>query len=342
MRTLSRLLAALLALVLSGAVHAALFSQESTDLHSEAARARAERKALVLMLELPDCVVCQRMKQSVFPFVAKTFGAEYRAVRLDIERDRPLVDPAGVATTSRELARRYRVVGTPAFLFFDGEGRLAYRHVGGLDTPRQLELLGRFVRTAGYEREPFAEYLTRHAATVAFAPQSPRAASVDFSLRDAEGRARSLRDYRGKLVVLFFGYTRCPDVCPTTLADLRDVLRRLDKDAEHVQVLFVTLDPERDTPEMLARYVPAFDRRFIGLSGSAAQTAAVVERFGLVVERQGGEDGGYTLDHTASLFVFDRDGRLRLEVPHGTPAEVLANELRALLRDRGRTVAATP
>lgn len=155
----------------------------------------------------------------------------------------------------------------------------------------------------------------------------------DFSLEDPKGAARTLADFRGKAVVLFFGYTQCPDVCPTTLSTLAQAMKLLGADADRVQVLFVTIDPARDTPALLARYVPAFDPRFFGLRGDAEATARAAKEFRIVYEKvPGPTSGSYTMDHSAGSYVFDPQGRLRLYVAYGQGAEIYAHDLRILLR----------
>ena len=155
----------------------------------------------------------------------------------------------------------------------------------------------------------------------------------DFNLIDATGKPRTLADYRGKAVVIFFGYTQCPDVCPTTLAELAEVMKKLGPDADRVQVLFVTIDPERDTRELLAQYVPAFDPRFMGLYGDAAATARTAKEFKIIYQKQpGATPGSYTMDHSAGTYIFDPQGRLRLYVSYGQGPEVFAHDLRELLR----------
>ena len=154
----------------------------------------------------------------------------------------------------------------------------------------------------------------------------------DFHLTDAAGTPRSLADYRGKAVVLFFGYTQCPDVCPTTMAELQSVMRTLGPDADRVQVLFVTLDPARDTPELLSQYVPAFDPRFVGLFGDEAATVKIAKDFKVFYQRvPGPTPTSYTLDHTAGSYVFDPQGRIRLFLRQGQPAASVAHDLRILL-----------
>lgn len=153
-----------------------------------------------------------------------------------------------------------------------------------------------------------------------------------FSLTDHTGKPRTLADFRGKLVVLFFGYTQCPDVCPTTMAEMAAVLKELGPAADEVQVLFVTLDPERDTQELLASYVPAFDARFLGLRGTPEQTAQTAKEFKVFVSKVPGKaPGSYTVDHTAGSYVFDKEGRVRLFLRHGQGPAPIVHDLRQLL-----------
>jgi len=154
-----------------------------------------------------------------------------------------------------------------------------------------------------------------------------------LELTGHDGRPRTLADFRGKLVVLFFGYTHCPDICPTTLADMAGVMKSLGPEAARVQVLFVTLDPERDTPDVLSKYVPAFDASFLGLYGSVAAIQQAAKEFKIFYEkRPGNAPGAYTVDHSAQCYVFDAQGRLRLLVRHDRVAQDLADDLRALLK----------
>jgi protein SCO1 len=155
----------------------------------------------------------------------------------------------------------------------------------------------------------------------------------DFRLTDQNGKTRTLADFRGKAVVMFFGYTQCPDVCPTTLAELKSVRQQLGADAQRVQVLFVTLDPERDTPTQLAQYVAAFDPSFLGLYGDAETTAKTAKEFRVFYQKEPGPTpDSYTLNHTAGSYVFDPQGRVRLFVHYGDPAGNLVADLRTLLR----------
>lgn len=153
----------------------------------------------------------------------------------------------------------------------------------------------------------------------------------DFSMPDFTGRRRTLSEFRGKVVVLFFGFLQCPDVCPTTLSGLAAVMKQLGAKADDVQVVFVTVDPERDTPAQLGQYVTAFDRRFIGLRGSAAELEQAARLFKVYYAKSDTPDG-YSMDHSAGQFVLDRQGRARLLVPYGAGQAVLAHDLGVLLR----------
>lgn len=156
----------------------------------------------------------------------------------------------------------------------------------------------------------------------------------DFALTDHNGKPRTLADFRGKAVVIFFGFTRCPDVCPTTLVELKSVMQKLGPDADKVQVLFITLDPERDTQKVLAQYVPAFDPRFLGLFGDAAATQKTAKDFKVYSEKRAGSSPeSYTIDHTAASYAFDPQGRLRLFVKHDQVG-TLVDDLRTLLKER--------
>lgn len=154
----------------------------------------------------------------------------------------------------------------------------------------------------------------------------------DFALDDQDGKARTLADFKGRAVVIFFGYTHCPDVCPTTMAEMAAVMKQLGPDADRVQVLFVTTDPERDTPALLKQYVPAFDPRFIGLSGSLDATAKVAKEFRVFYQKVPGKtEGSYTMDHTAASYVYDPQGRVRLFVRHGQGPDPIVHDLKVLL-----------
>jgi protein SCO1 len=154
----------------------------------------------------------------------------------------------------------------------------------------------------------------------------------DFSLNAASGGRRTLADFRGKVVAVFFGFTQCPDVCPTTLSDFAEVRKRLGADGDRLQVVFVTIDPERDTAALLSEYVPAFDASFIGLYGTAEETAATAKEFKVFYQKVPGKTAtSYTMDHTAGTYVFDKDGRVRLFVRHGASVDDITADLRQLL-----------
>jgi len=153
---------------------------------------------------------------------------------------------------------------------------------------------------------------------------------TDFQLTDHTGKPRSLSDFRGKVVVLFFGYTHCPDVCPTTLAGLAQTMRLLGADAQKVQVLFVTIDPERDTRALLAKFVPAFDPAFLGLYGDAQATAQAADSFRVSYQKHP-DKSGYTMDHSTFMYVIDAQGKLRLMAGDREPADMLAEDIRLLM-----------
>ena len=154
----------------------------------------------------------------------------------------------------------------------------------------------------------------------------------DFSLIDHHGKARTLADFRGKAVVVFFGYTQCPDFCPTTLSELAAAMKMLGPDASRVQVLFVTVDPARDTQDVLAHYVPAFDPSLLGLYGDDKATSEVAREFKIIYQKQPGrEPGSYTVDHSAGTYLFDPQGRLRVYENYGPGPAVYAHDLRELL-----------
>ena len=154
----------------------------------------------------------------------------------------------------------------------------------------------------------------------------------DFQLTDHNGQPRSLKDFRGKLVVLFFGYTQCPDVCPATLAELAEAKKLLGPDGDKLQGLFVTVDPERDTPEVLKGYMSNFDPSFLALRGTPEQLAAVGKEFKVYYKKvDGATPASYTMDHSAASYVYDTQGRLRLYARYGGGAQALASDLRLLL-----------
>ena len=154
----------------------------------------------------------------------------------------------------------------------------------------------------------------------------------EFTLTDQNGKTRTLADFRGKAVVVFFGYTQCPDACPTTMSALSETMKQLGSEADRVQVLFITVDPDRDTQALLAEYVPAFDKRFLGLRGDAAATERVAKEFKVIYQKQPGPTpGSYTMDHSAGVFMFDPQGRLRVYAGHGQGPDAYTHDLRELL-----------
>ncbi|MRW83539.1 redoxin domain-containing protein [Pseudoduganella sp. FT26W] len=154
----------------------------------------------------------------------------------------------------------------------------------------------------------------------------------DFALTDHNGKPRTMADFKGKAVIMFFGYTQCPDVCPTTMAEMSEVMKQLGPQADQVQVLFVTIDPERDTQKLLSEYVPAFDKRFLGLYGTPEQTAAVGKEFKVMYNKvPGTTPGSYSMDHTAASYVFDKQGKIRLLLRPGQPASFTVHDLKLLL-----------
>jgi protein SCO1/2 len=154
----------------------------------------------------------------------------------------------------------------------------------------------------------------------------------ELNLPDADGKARTLADFKGKVVVVFFGYTQCPDVCPTTMLELSAVKKALGADGARVQGIFVTVDPERDTPELLRAYVDNFGSDFVALRGTLAQTQATARQFKVFYAKVPGKTAGsYSMDHTAGSYLFDARGRVRLFTRYGTGPEPLQHDLKMLL-----------
>ena len=156
----------------------------------------------------------------------------------------------------------------------------------------------------------------------------------DFSLLDPDGNTRTLADFKGKVVVMFFGYTQCPDICPTTLTEMQQVMTLLGPQSDKVQVLFVTVDPERDTAAILKQYVPSFDSRFLGLRpADEAALENVAKDFKIYYKKVPGKNpGSYTMDHMAGSYAFDPQGRLRLYIKHAQGPETLAHDLKELMK----------
>ena len=159
----------------------------------------------------------------------------------------------------------------------------------------------------------------------------PEGASISFSLTAADGSAVTERTYRGKWLIVYFGYTFCPDVCPTTLMEIAGVLRKLGPRVETVQGLFVTVDPKRDTPEILSEYVKSFDPRIIGLTGVPAQIAVTAKSFNVFYERRDTDDGGYVYDHTALIYLVDPDAKFARALAGNADAQQIADALAAAM-----------
>lgn len=154
----------------------------------------------------------------------------------------------------------------------------------------------------------------------------------NFQLPDPTGRTRSLAEFQGKVVVLFFGYTQCPDVCPTTLTELAEVKKLLGADADKLQAVFVTVDPERDTPEVLKAYMANFDPSFVALRGTPEQLAAMAKDFKVFYRKNEGKTpASYSMDHSAASYVYDTKGQLRLYTRYGSGAQALASDIKLLL-----------
>lgn len=155
----------------------------------------------------------------------------------------------------------------------------------------------------------------------------------DFQLTDHNGQPRSMKDFKGKIVVMFFGFTQCPDVCPTSMTELAQVKQLLGKDGDKLQGLFVTVDPERDTPELLKAYMANFDPSFLALRGTPEQLAAMAKDYKVFYKKvEGKTPTSYTMDHSAASYVYDTQGRLRLYTRYGTGAAALASDIQLLLK----------
>ena len=175
-------------------------------------------------------------------------------------------------------------------------------------------------------------------------PEKPPFKSIDltgadyaqgFSLTDQYGQVRSLKDFAGKVVVVFFGFTQCPDVCPTSMSELAQVKQLLGPDGDKLQGIFITVDPERDTPELLKAYMENFDPTFLALRPSLEQLPQLAKDFKIYYKKvPGNTPGSYTMDHSAGSYIFDGKGRIRLYNRYGAGAEVLASDIRLLLASR--------
>jgi protein SCO1/2 len=333
-------------LTVETSAHAALFTGTTADLQAEAKAAARQHKLLAVFLTMPDCPGCLDMERHVHPDPAteKAFGKRFRTVQLDILQHQPLIDAKGQTTTPAQLAQRLRAIATPSYIFFDAQGQLLYRYTGTLDKTA-FRQLGDYVTKGEYENRPFipairtgqqagesslrlnAEAL---AATVPIHPE--------FTLAATDGNTYRIADFRGVALALAVGYTQCPDVCPTTLAELKAAVEALPTDLrKQVQILFVTLDPERDSLALLNEYAehfrPTGGRPILGLRGDTKQTADFIRQLQLVADKQPSASMGYTLDHTAGVFLFAPDGRLLGLSPYGQPLKDLAADLKILAAD---------
>jgi len=155
---------------------------------------------------------------------------------------------------------------------------------------------------------------------------------TSFKLRDFNGRTRTLEDFKGKVVVLFFGFTHCPDICPTTMTDLKKTMNLLKDKASGVQVIFITLDPARDTEDVLKKFIPTFNSSFLGLTGSESEIDKVATQFKIFYKKvNDGSKAGYTIDHSAGLYVIDKNGSVKLHISNGEKPEDIASDLEKLI-----------
>ena len=192
------------------------------------------------------------------------------------------------------------------------------------------------------QRRSFVLGLMAAAGLAACSPDKPAFKGVDitgaeyakdFALTDQHGQVRSLKDFAGKAVVVFFGYTQCPDVCPTTLQELQQVKRLLGADGDRLQAVFVTVDPERDTPELLKAYMESFDPSFVALRPGPEQLQALLKDFKIYAKKVDGKTAtSYTMDHSAQSYIYDPQGRLRLYSRYGSGPQAMADDLRLLLK----------
>lgn len=334
----------LLALLFALPARAALFDRDSRDLAHEAAAANAAGKTLLVMFETVDCGYCAEMRRTVFgrPAVRELFEKHFHAVAVHGDIGTALVDPQGRAAVPAELAQRYGLRGTLGFAFFDREGKLLARHQGAL-TESDFLALGRYVAAGAYENESFAAWRRQRPDTQA-AFNSGRvldAPLLDFRFTDPRGRQRRLKELRGRVMLLAFGYTQCPDVCPTTLLEVREILRQLGPAAARIQPLFVSVDAARDTPSMLGAYAAAFDPRILAGVIQADQITHLARTAGLVAERQPG-GAGHAIDHSAGFFILDARGRLRLRSDYGQDSAAVVADLRRLLAQDKSAVPPAP
>ena len=354
--TLRQVAAALIILLASGGSHAALFARTADNLQREAEAAHADGKQLAIVLTLPDCPGCLEMERTVYRDrrTEKLIAGRFRTVRLDLSLATPIIDAMGRTTMVENFARRLRAVATPSFLFFAGDGSFLYRYTGTLDQTG-LRDLADYVARAKFEEFPFAprdaargnSAADKDGALHASPPAGNLPLYPEFALAASDGRERRLADFRGQVVALSVGYTQCPDVCPTTLIELKAAVEGLPPTLRRqVQVLFATVDPDRDGLAMLKEYVAAFSptsgRPVLGLRGSAEATARLISQLQLVAEKRPSGSAGYTVDHTAGVFLFDANGRLRGLAPFGQSVTALRSDLAHLLAERSGGPAVAP
>lgn len=314
------------------AVRHGLFATESNDLVRTLAVANAAGKGLLVMFETADCGFCAEMRRKVFvdPQVREFYGRYFVAVAVRVDSSAPLRDPRGAVTAPADLARRHGLAGTPAFAFYDSQGKLIARHQGALGGTADFIALGRYVRSGDYETQSFAAWRRSHAEDGFYSGEVVAQPRLDFRFSDGIGRQRRLKELRGRVVLLAFGYTQCPDVCPTTMAEMKELLHRLGPDAARVQPVFISVDAGRDTPAMMGSYAAAFDERIAAGVVDGQQLRRLQQSVGLVAERQPGSSG-YSIDHSAGFFIVDPQGRLRLRSDYGQDIDLVLADLRRLL-----------
>jgi len=152
----------------------------------------------------------------------------------------------------------------------------------------------------------------------------------NFELISHTGEKRSLDDFKGKVIAIFFGFTNCPDICPTTMFELKKIKSELGKNSKELEVLFVSLDPERDTPELLSKYIPSFHSSFIGLTGSEADIIKITQQF-KIYRKKVIQDNTYTIDHSSGLYLIDKDGKIRIRYPYGTENRLIIQDIEKLI-----------
>jgi len=252
-------------------------------------------------------VVALSIDQGGLPVVQAFFD------QVRIKHLQPYLDTFGDASSSLSVG------GVPLTLLIDRDGREIGRKLGPAvwDSPQMVELIRDRLRS------PFK---ATDISSVTW--------GRDFRLTDHHGQPKSLADFKGKVVLLFFGFTHCPDICPTTLADMAKVVGKLGKDGDRVQGLFVTVDPKRDTPPTLAKYVTAFNPGFLGLYGDEAGTAALAKEFKAYVAAQPADaHGHYSVDHTSAIYVYDPRGRLRLLMGPERTVDSMVADISLLLKE---------